>query len=155
MGTDDTKIIKAMAIRLPTPRMKRPRKRSAIGSTAIMLGKMKIVGRSHSVRHAKQRPWWPEGATKAIKTFAPKRMGRSLTERHAFADFVKPHLPVNREYDTAIVMHNDGVVQGAAPSPLRAGRETLARIDDWQGPRQCPLHQSDWKRRPVGLIQSC
>ena len=37
-------------------------------------------------------------------------------------------------------MHNDGVVQGAAPSPPHAGRETLARTDDWHGYRQCPLH---------------
>ena len=44
------------------------------------------------------------------------------------------------EYDTSIVMHNDGVVQGAAPSPPHAGRETLARTDDWHGHRQCPLH---------------
>jgi hypothetical protein len=83
-----------------------------------------------------------------IKTDGSVEKGRrtSPATGRAASSICRPSLveaiPQIGDHDTAIVMHNDGVVQGALRSPLHAGRETMRNIDDRHGARQRALHQS-------------
>ncbi len=49
-------------------------------------------------------------------------------------------IPQIGQHDTAIVMHNDGVVQGLSETSLHAGRQALGRIDHRDGARQRALY---------------
>jgi hypothetical protein len=50
-------------------------------------------------------------------------------------------IPQIGERDTAIVMHNDGVMQGLSEIPFMQDVKTLGRADDRYGPWQRPLQQ--------------
>ena len=50
-------------------------------------------------------------------------------------------IPQIGDHDTAVLMHNDGVVQGLSRSAVHAGRRALGRADDRHRARQCALHQ--------------
>ena len=50
-------------------------------------------------------------------------------------------IPQIGDHDTAVLMHNDGVVQGLSEVPVHAGCRALGRADHRHRPRQCALHQ--------------
>ncbi len=50
-------------------------------------------------------------------------------------------IPTIGDHDTAVLMHNDGVVQGLSEVPFMQDFRTMGRADDRNGPGQCSLHQ--------------
>ena len=52
-------------------------------------------------------------------------------------------IPKIGDEDTAVVMHNDAVVQGLSEAPFMTGRRALGRVDHRHRPRQRAIHQPD------------
>ncbi len=52
-------------------------------------------------------------------------------------------IPQIGEHDTAIVMHNDGVVQGLSEIPFMQDVKRLGRVDHRHGPWQCAVYEPE------------
>ena len=58
-------------------------------------------------------------------------------------------IPKIGEHETAVLLHNDAVVQGLSEVPFMSDVEALGRADDRHRARQRPLHQP--RRRPARI----
>ena len=77
----------------------------------------------------------------SIETGAQNLPGNWESSRFNLANCIREAIPLIADHETAVVIHNDAVVQGLSELPVDAGLRHVGCADHRHRPRQRALHQ--------------
>ena len=79
----------------------------------------------------------------SIETGAQNLPGNWESSRFNLADCIRAEIAEIGKHETAVVIHNDAVVQGLSELPAMVELRAMGRADDRHRARQCALHEPD------------
>ena len=87
----------------------------------------------------------------SIETGAQNLPGNWESSRFNLANCIREAIPLIADHETAVVIHNDAVVQGLSELPVDAGLRQVGCADHRHRPGQRALHQSAQERQSEAL----